>query len=255
MISAAFSVLLFAANAALFSQSTSVGESCDLGVIGAKDIKSFRTFDREVRSAITNHDAGKIALLVRYPLRIKDSQGSYYIKDAASLQGRFDAIFPDAIRRAIIEQQFENIGCNWAGIMYGNGKVWVNVGDHGYAIVAVNIPAASRQNKSGRVLFACRADQYRVIVDIGGDEKPRYRVWENMRSIVEHPDLEIAGGKEAIEGTGSCAHTIWTFKNGTRLTTVEELGCFPDSNQPPETATGQLIISPGEKEEKWWWCF
>jgi hypothetical protein len=48
---------------------------------------------------------------------------------------------------------------------------------------------------------------------------------------------------------------VWSFGNRETQFVVSGLGCFPDSNQPPPTATGQLSISDGKKQDAWWWCF
>jgi hypothetical protein len=74
---------------AAFAQGSKLGESCDLASQGANETETFLAFDRELCSALSKQDGGVIALLVNFPLRVNDERGSFYLKDPASLQGRF----------------------------------------------------------------------------------------------------------------------------------------------------------------------
>jgi hypothetical protein len=112
----AFLAMLLLVSGFAFSQSTVVGENCDLAVFGEKDTKTFLRFDKELRNALVKHDTGAITLLASYPLRINDSRGSYYIHDAASLALRFEELFPPPIRNAILGERLVTISCNYSGI-------------------------------------------------------------------------------------------------------------------------------------------
>ncbi len=230
---------------------------CYASVFGNENATAAITFDRELHYASAQHDAGKMALLVHYPLRVNDPRGTFYIKDAYSLQGRFDDVFTAPVRQAISRTPLEKANCLASGVMYGNGEVWVGLSDHGYVITAINIDEGKRPTKPqvGRVRFACRTDRYRVVVDMGRDGTPRYRAWDEGHSIAEKPDAEVAGGKEEYSGKGGCGHIEWSFTDGPMKFEVSELGCFPDSNQPPPAATGYLAMdSEHPKAHEFWWC-
>jgi hypothetical protein len=230
-----------------FPQASIVGPSCDLKVLGGTQAKDFLAFDRDLRGALSTQDAGKVALLVNFPLRVNDDRGSYYIQDAQSLQGRFNEIFPDTVRKTVLNEKPEAIECTWWGIMYGNGEVWVHSANGRYGIASVSLPDAGqlfRPSKPGGVQFACRTAKSRAIVDIGPDGTPHYRGWNATTSLTEKPDIDIPKGTATLEGTGSCAHRTWTFKGPTLKVVIEELGCMPDSNQPPQGAVGILDVSP-----------
>lgn len=240
---------------ASYSQTTSVGAHCDLSIYGEKSVAAFMTFDREFRQAIAERDASKIALLVEYPLRVNEGWGSYYIRDAASLDGHFSQIFTPLIREAVKNQRLSEINCFNAGVEYGNGDLWVDRSESGYAIRAVNTSSAEKAKAlAGSVEIACRTEKARVLVDVGQNRKPRYRSWERPHAVTEAPGLTVSDGAKTVEGTGYCTHNVWTFARGTDEFSVSELGCFPDSNQPPREAVGQLSITSGGKHE-WWWCF
>jgi hypothetical protein len=139
-----------------FPQAAVLGENCDLAVLGATETKSFLAFDRELRSSLSRQDAAMMALLVKYPLRINDDRGSYYLDDAESLQLRFQEIFPRAVRDAVLKQGPETVSCTSSGIMYGDGVVWVNPKGDRYAVETVHLPEGTHSAKTpiaGRVEF------------------------------------------------------------------------------------------------------
>jgi hypothetical protein len=240
-----------------FPQAAALGPNCDLSVIGATETKSFLTFDRELREALSKQDAGMTALLVKYPLRINDDRGSYYLHDAASFGFRFQEVFTPAVREAVLKQRSDTIWCNSTGIMYGDGVVWVNQKGQGYAIETVNQPLASGPPKRpmGAVEFVCDSEKHRVIVDLGANGVPRYRAWNKPRSFTEKPDMEIPDGKKEYEGSGSCRYFFWTFTSGsTKYRLDEPGGCFEDSHQPPTDSHGSLNVSVPGKPDVSWWC-
>lgn len=241
-----------------FPQAAVLGENCDLAVLGGTETKSFLAFDRELRSSLSKQDAAVMALLVKYPLRINDDRGSYYLDDSGSLQSRFQEIFPPAVRDAVLKQGPETVACNSGGIMYGDGVVWVNPKDHRYAIETVNLPGGTGLSKNqiaGRVEFVCDAEKHRVIVDTDASGAPHYRAWNKPRSLTEKPDMEISSGKKDYEGSGPCSYTIWTFTSGATKFVVHGLGgCYEDSHQPPADARGRLEVSTPGKPDVSWWC-
>ena len=241
---------------AAFPQAAVLGENCDLAVLGATETKTFQAFDREFREALSKQDAGIMALLVNSSLRINDDRGSYYLDDPTSLQLRFQEIFPPNVRDIILKQRPETVWCNYTGIMYGDGVVWVTFTGHRYAIETVNLPVASRptRNPMGAVKFVCDADKHRVIIDTGTDGLPRYRAWNKPRSLTEKPDMEIANGKQDYEGSGPCRYTTWTFTVGGATYFLHGPGgCYEDSHQPADS-NGSLDVSVPGKPDVSWWC-
>jgi len=231
-----------------------LSENCDLRAIGAKHKEIFLAFDKEFRESLAKQDVGALTLLLKYPFRVNDDRGTYYLHDAASFSGRAQEIFTPAVRDAVLKQHLENIFCNYSGISYGDGTVWVNSKDEGFAIEAVNVPSKPGPPKpiSHPVEFACNAEKHRVIVDHGGDGKLRYRAWNKPRSPLDKPDLYISGGTQKFEGTGPCAHKLWQFSSGSADFKATEIGaCDPDI---PKDAIGRLEVSVRGKEPIEWWC-
>jgi hypothetical protein len=242
---------------AAFCQSTRLGDSCDLAILGAKDAKSFLAFDQELRAAITKQDAVAMAFLVQFPLRVNSERGKYSLNDPAALQSHFQDIFPAAVRKAILDQKVEGVFCRDEGVMYGNGEAWVNATNHGFAINVINLPSDPHKAKTteNKIEFVCRTDKLRIIVDSDVKRVLRYRSWNPSSLLTDKPDHEFNKGTGSIEGTGGCSHTVWTFKNGEAIYIVEELGCSPDSNEPPKEAKGMYEIRIGDQSNVSGWCY
>lgn len=246
------------AQSAKHPEATVVGDKCDLSVFGEKDTTKFLMFNQDLREAIKNQDAGRLALLIDFPLRIDDDHGAIFIHDAASLQGHFELAFPPAIRQAILSSTRDDIWCNYAAIGYGDGSVWVNVTDRGFFLMTVNLPPGKSNptQETHAVSLACNTKQTRILIDATKDGTARFRSWGFSRSLSDAPDSEIGGGTESVEGTGPCAHRVWTFKNAKTQITLEAPGCYGDNDGPPQGAQAQLSISMGNAAAPApEWCF
>jgi hypothetical protein len=242
---------------AAFCQSSRLGDSCDLSIFGVGDAKSFLAFDQELRAAITKQDAVAMAFLVQFPLRVNSERGKYSLNDPAALQSHFQEVFPSAVQKAILDQKVEGMFCRGDGVMYGNGEVWVNATNLGFAINVINLPSNAHKAKSteNKIEFVCRTDRYRIIVDSDAKRVLRYRSWSPLSPSTGKPDLELNKGTSSIEGTGGCSHTVWQFQNGQATYIVQELGCFPDLNEPPKQAKGIYDVRVGDQSNANGWCY
>lgn len=233
------------------------GEKCDLRVFGEESTAKFLAFDHDLREAIEKQDAGKLALLVEFPLRVDEDGEAIFIHDARSLEGHFEQIFTPEIRKTILSATHDDISCNYAGIDYGNGEVWVNVTDKGYFLMTVNLPSTKTApaRKAQKVDLTCHTDQVRILIDSTKDGTARYRAWSIARSLYDAPDLEIERGEAAIEGTGPCAHRTWAFHTGKTAIHIEEPGCYGEV-EPPRDAQAELSVKgDSQTEAKTSWCF
>lgn len=222
--------------------------------MGATDTNSFLAFDRELRAAMSKQDAVAATFLVKHPLRINDDRGSFYLNDAASLQSRFQEVFPPTVRTTILNQPSETLFCNYGGIMYGSGIVWVNLTGKRYAIETINV-RPSAPPATAKIEFICETDKERIVIDTGASGSPRYRTWNKPRALTDKPNLDIPNGDQHFEGTGPCAHSRWRFTSGATKFVAEELGCFGDSNSPPKGAKGRLGVSFNDNPQTSLWCF
>lgn len=240
------------------AQTQKLSEGC-ASIIGENNVKAFLAFDADLRAALAKGDAGAVAMLIEYPLRVNEAPSSgYSINDPGALFRHFHEVFPPEVVRMVTGQHASELFCNDSGVMYGNGEVHVNVIKSGFGVGVIDLrwPFVSARDTPLAPVFVCRTDRQSVLVEQRPNRSVRYRSWNAGHSILDKPDLEIASGIGEVEGTGWCAHSEWTFKNANATYTVSELGCFPDSNEPPERARGQLSVAiEGQKEDTWWWCY
>lgn len=207
------SVLLLAP---VFASDTALGPSCELTMVGTTDKETFVRFHNELRTAITRRDIAATALLVRFPLTINFYDGSSIsLNNLTAFQSRFAEVFSPTVSSAILKQKLNNIFCNYNGIMYGRGEVWVEAvdtrGKGRYRLTTINVPSRGNQGPLKRVAglqFVCDTESYRIVVDIKSSGRLRYRSWNQPRAVTEKADTEIESGTESGEGTGGCARRI-----------------------------------------------
>ena len=90
-----------------------------------------------------------IAFLVYFPLRVNQEGTTISVEDAATLQARFQEIFPAVVRATVLDQWPETVFCSSEGIMYGNGEIWIRATDQRYAISAINLPDENKKDQTG----------------------------------------------------------------------------------------------------------
>lgn len=236
-----FSLLLFALAAAVQAQEspTYVSEFCDLSVLGASEKESFLQFDRDLRHALENNDRVALSLLISYSVRVNVGFGaSALLNEAAIFGDRYDEILSPGLRSKVLAQGPEQTRCNWNGISYGNGSLWVNPDDHGYAIWVIN-PGSRPSDKPSEIVFTCRTDQRRAVVTHVDDEQGfRYRSWPSAESLTAEPAVDLTAGARRREGTGSCGHWIWSFDAPDGAIEISEVGCTREG----DNARGRLSI-------------
>ena len=234
-----------------------LGARCDLSVFGEKDTAKFLAFDRDLRAAIEHRDTARLALLIDFPLRINDDGGSFFLHDARSLDGEYERLFPEPIRRAILASTHDTIWCNYSGIVYGEDRVWVDVTDKGIFLASVNLPSPKTHApaKKQGVDLACHTDDLRIVIDRSGDDSRRYRTWKLSGSLSEKPVIEIEKGTGAFEGTGPCSHMEWNFKGPQGSILVMEPGCYGDEDEPPHGAQAEIVTTGANGKEESKWCF
>ncbi len=206
---AAFAFLVLSTFAATSNASadTRLGDSCDLSIFGVKDKSEFLRFDNTLRSALSRRDAAALALVVKFPLRLNHSDGSSIsLNDAATLQLRFAEAFPASLRGIVLAQKPDALFCRSDGVMYGNGELWVGLGEAGespqFRVSAINLPGPARQATAkpaeAKVQLACSTDKFHIVVDRGPDRASRYRSWNKPHAPPDKPALELMGTQDGL---------------------------------------------------------
>lgn len=247
--------LLLVFSATILAQEDRLGKSCNLAITGGPGKDSFLAFDQQLRVALSKEDPVAMSFLVSFPLRINHEGTTISIEDSATLQARFQEIFPPAVRSTVLNQKPETVFCNWSGIMYGSGRVWIRATEQRYALSTINLPKKNdRTGSPPQLNFVCNTEAHRVAVDTDASDRIRYRAWNVPRPVTDKPDVEISSGTLDIEGTGPCAHPVWSFTKGDTEVAVMTHGCSADSSAPPEGTRGSLEISVSG-QTKHWWCY
>jgi hypothetical protein len=229
-----------------------------LAFAGASDEKAFLAFDRELRLALSSQDPTLLTLLAAYPLRVNEDTGTTSIENARTLYARSMDVFPARTRSAVLGTTLDKVICRDSGLGYGSGDVWVTVRKQGgaerFVVGTVNLADSSKQ-RAPAVVFVCRADDQRATIDRRPDGSVRFRSWNRPRTPTGTPDLEFLSGVEKFEGSGPCAHRVWSFKGTKDTYDVHEPGCFADSNPPPEGILGFVLVNTGAEQSRRWWCY
>lgn len=248
-------VLLLLIASGVLAQDMSIGR-CNLSIAGGVSKEAFLQFDREFRHALAVQDPVEIAFLVRFPLRVNEpGRGSNSINGPGALQSRYAEAFAPEVRSVVRNQKLEEIFCNFSGIMYGQGTVWVYPTNDGYLVGSINLKrAVTLSRKTTNVVYMCNAENTRAVVERLEDGTRRYRAWEKPRSFLDGPNAELLDGASTYEVSGVCAYQLWKFQDGESETTLSSLGCSAISNQPPEGARGRLTVAKAG-ETKSSWCF
>lgn len=237
---------------------TKLGDSCDLSVLGAHDSGAFLHFDNSLREALAAGDAGAVAALVSYPLRVNLAGGGRAeVRDAAAFRQHASALMP-ALRKAVDAQQPGGLFCNADGVMYDNGVVWVNAVGSGvaapYRITALEVAslgAAAAPAAGPKALLACATGKFRIEIEDVGGGTPRYRSWNLPHGPPEPPAMQLTG-TTGHEGTGACARRVWRFHNGNVEYVVSEPGCT-DGSEPAGTKA-RLEVNIAGKPQVRAWC-
>jgi hypothetical protein len=241
---------------------TRLGDSCDLSILGVRDNTDFMHFDNALREAVQARDAAALSRLVQFPLRLNYQNGSHVaVSNATALQDRLATTWP-ILHKAVIGQQPGELFCNAEGVMYGDGEIWA--GPTGgvaapFRITSISLPdsaavavPAQAKPAEANVQLACNTDRFHIVIDGNGDDASRYRSWNKPHAAPDKPAMELAG-KANGEGTGSCFHRIWDFRNGNADYVLSEPGC--SEGNVPGNAKAQLEVLVGGKSQLKSWCY
>ncbi len=89
------------------------------------DHNQYRAVFSAFKQAVADHDAAKVALLVDYPLRVTIGGKKSRVGSAKEFVARYAQIMTPAIQAVITEQRYADLFVNSAGVMFGNGEVWL----------------------------------------------------------------------------------------------------------------------------------
>jgi hypothetical protein len=120
-------------------------EKCEGSTVdtqGPKTANAARAFLAELQQAVQANDQKKIAGMISYPMNFIHEGKRTRIRNKQTLIARYDSIFTEHIRKAILQQSAHCLFGNYQGEMIGNGEVWFSEMDDGSVkIITVNSSA------------------------------------------------------------------------------------------------------------------
>lgn len=101
-------------------------------IAGIDNPEDFKNFFANFEQLVKEDQKFDIAELIRYPMN--------GIKDQADFVERYDQIFTEEVKTAVIQQDVEKMFKNYQGVMVGNGEIWFSAigGKNEYWITAIN---------------------------------------------------------------------------------------------------------------------
>lgn len=88
--------------------------------------QAVEAFARNLQDALAKADARRVAALVHYPLRVNTLGAKTRQLSRTQLLKEFDAVFPPAVVKQVLDQDPTDLFRNYQGVMFGNGAVWAN---------------------------------------------------------------------------------------------------------------------------------
>lgn len=226
-------------------------ESCDPIIVGVPDRATIDTFVAAVREAMASPAVDELAAIVAFPLSVSSRDPQYgqvrtrHVENDAELREYAGAIFAEHFRKRILKSAAGDVICRTGLLGLGNGLLWAKPGEDGrLRIASVNNDEFRWEGMATAEVLRCEMSGHLIVVD-RPRARVRFRLWAKGRSRSDKPDLTIDGGEEDVEGTGACAHAVWTFRRAGIKYVVREEGCS-DGAGPPDRAGLVSIIRNNE---------
>ncbi|MGW8959369.1 hypothetical protein [Paenibacillus sp. NPDC055715] len=94
-------------------------------VAGIQDPNAFLNTFKALQKAVADNDKEKVANYIFYPLRVNDSEKELTISNKKEFIAKYDQMFTDAIREALVNQKTDDLFVNYQGVMVGSGELWL----------------------------------------------------------------------------------------------------------------------------------
>ena len=107
------------------SVSSAVAEDIDQrldGLFGRH--AEYRAFHNRLVEAVGRDDRAALANMAHYPLRQNHNGVATEYHSQADFIENYPLIFTEAVRAAVLGQDFAELFANYKGIMYGQGELW-----------------------------------------------------------------------------------------------------------------------------------
>jgi hypothetical protein len=111
---------------------------------GPETAKTARAFLAQLQAAVRANDKEKIADMISYPVNVNSAGKRTRIRTKEIFLARYDTVFNERIRKAILDQSSRCLFGNSNGEMIGNGEIWFDEINNGpVKIYAINLNTPS----------------------------------------------------------------------------------------------------------------
>ncbi len=93
-------------------------------------IPAFRRWCGRFQKWVAAGNRNAIAAAIDFPLRV--------VKTKAKFLARYDQLFNDQVRRAVRDQNLNQIWRNYQGAMFGRGALWFGQRNDRFMVIAIN---------------------------------------------------------------------------------------------------------------------
>ncbi len=125
------------AKSLMIAPETETSSGCDLEVAGFDEKESFLKFFPLLKEAVRTKDPKKISPYMLYPFKV-NGKTTIKIKDPQEFEAKFKTLFTEKIISVITAQKLEDLFCQYQGVMFGDGEVWVQKIQGKVGISAIN---------------------------------------------------------------------------------------------------------------------
>jgi hypothetical protein len=132
-----FSMSFTFAKSLMIAPETETSSGCDLEVAGFNEKESFLKFFPLLKEAVKTKDPKKISPFMLYPFKV-NGKTTIKIKNAQEFEAKFKTLITEKIIVVISNQKIEDLFCQYQGVMFGDGEVWVQKINGKVGISAIN---------------------------------------------------------------------------------------------------------------------
>jgi hypothetical protein len=101
----------------------------DFSVTGIESRAKLEPFFEEVKAAVAEGDAKHVAELIEYPIYAKVGGHRILIPNKSVFEKNADEILSEKVKNAARAQNFAGVSgvvCNYQGVMFGEGEIWIS---------------------------------------------------------------------------------------------------------------------------------
>lgn len=157
---------------------------------GFENSKEPYIFLQKLKSAVRNNNFSAISSTFSYPITIEQNNTKKSYKNSHELLVDSKIIFNNAIRSAIVNQQYSDFLVNQYGMMIGDGEIWITATKKGLKIYKYS-PFPLLKYKSGNAtinsLTRLFENEFELSVNIDG-EKINFQVIAQELNILTRPE-------------------------------------------------------------------